>query len=150
MVLANLPFALVGGVLAIYLMKINLSVSAAIGFIALFGMAVENGTVLVTFFDQLREQGMSAIEAVKTGCNLRFRPLIMTALTTLLGLTPMIYASGSGSEIQRPLATVVLGGLSSSMVLTLIVLPVIYVMINGREAGKGDSLQKKRHEVNSG
>ena len=132
MATADLPFALVGGVLAIFLLKINLSVSAAIGFIALFGMAVENGTVLVSFFDQLRVQGMNTVEAVKRGCDLRFRPLVMTALTTLLGLTPMIYATGSGSEIQRPLATVVLGGLASSMLLTLIVLPVLYMMLNDR------------------
>jgi cobalt-zinc-cadmium resistance protein CzcA len=137
-VLANLPFALVGGVLAIYLFKINLSVSAAIGFIALFGIAVENGTVLVTFFDQLRRQGMSTVEAVKEGCSLRFRALMMTALTTLLGLTPIVFATGSGSEIQRPLATVVLGGLASSMVLTLVVLPAIYVLLNDREAKKQD------------
>jgi cobalt-zinc-cadmium resistance protein CzcA len=138
-VVANLPFALVGGVLAIFLLKINLSVSAAIGFIALFGIAVENGTVLVTFFNQLRQQGMSTIEAVRRGCDLRFRPLMMTALTTLLGLTPMIYATGTGSEIQRPLATVVLGGLASSMLLTLIVLPVLYMVLNDRRRQRGES-----------
>ncbi|UCF77804.1 MAG: efflux RND transporter permease subunit [Candidatus Eiseniibacteriota bacterium] len=129
LVFVNLPFALVGGVLAIFLLRINLSVSAAIGFIALFGTAVENGTVLVTFFNQLREQGLSTFEAVRKGCELRFRPLIMTALTTLLGLTPLVYATGSGSEMQRPLATVVIGGLTSSMFLTLIVLPVLYSLV---------------------
>jgi cobalt-zinc-cadmium resistance protein CzcA len=132
LVLLNLPFALVGGILAIFLAKINLSVSSIVGFIALFGIAVENGTVLVTFFNQLRDQGMDAVEAVKKGCELRFRPLLMTALTTLLGLTPLLYASGSGSEIQRPLATVVLGGLVSSMLLTLIVLPVLYSIVESR------------------
>ena len=132
-VVVNLPFALVGGILAMFLLKINLSVSAAIGFIALFGIAVENGTVLVTFFNQLRRQGMNTIDAVKKGCDLRFRPLLMTALTTLLGLTPLIYATGSGSEIQRPLATVVLGGLASSMVLTLIVLPVLYFIVESKK-----------------
>jgi len=136
LVLVNLPFALVGGILAIFLLKINLSVSAAIGFIALFGTAVENGTVLITFFNQLRRQGMHTIEAVKKGCDLRFRPLLMTALTTLLGLTPLIYATGSGSEIQRPLATVVIGGLASSMALTLIVLPVLYAMVTPQEKKK--------------
>ncbi len=134
LVLANLPFALVGGILAIYLLDINLSVSAAVGFIALFGIAVENGTVLVTFFNQLRQQGMSTIDAVKQGCDLRFRPLLMTALTTLLGLVPMIYATGSGSEIQRPLATVVLGGLASAMVLTLFVLPALYCIVENRSS----------------
>jgi cobalt-zinc-cadmium resistance protein CzcA len=132
LVLLNLPFALVGGILAIFLAKTNLSVSSVVGFIALFGIAVENGTVLVTFFNQLRDQGMDAVEAVKKGCELRFRPLLMTALTTLLGLTPLLYASGSGSEIQRPLAAVVLGGLVSSMLLTLIVLPVLYSIVESR------------------
>ena len=133
-VLANLPFALVGGILAIYILKINLSVSATIGFIALFGIAVENGTVLVTFFNQLRGEGMSTLEAVKKGCELRFRPLLMTALTTLLGLTPMIYATGSGSEIQRPLATVVMGGLASALFLTLVVLPALYCIVEPKDA----------------
>jgi cobalt-zinc-cadmium resistance protein CzcA len=130
LVFVNLPFALVGGILAIFLLRINLSVSAAIGFIALFGTAVENGTVLVTFFNQLRKQGLGTMEAVKKGCDLRFRPLLMTALTTLLGLTPLIYATGSGSEMQRPLATVVVGGLVSSLFLTLIVLPVLYSLVD--------------------
>ncbi|TFH13739.1 MAG: efflux RND transporter permease subunit, partial [Lentisphaerales bacterium] len=138
LVLVNLPFALVGGIIAIFLMRINLSVSAAIGFIALFGTAVENGTVLVTFFNQLRREGLNPMEAVRKACDLRFRPLLMTALTTLLGLTPLIYATGSGSDIQRPLAAVVLGGLVSSMFLTLIVLPVLYTLVerkNGTAEG---------------
>lgn len=137
LVLANLPFALVGGILAIVLLKINLSVSAAIGFIALFGMAVENGVVLVTFFSQQQKEGLGVADAVRKGCDLRFRPLIMTALTTLLGLLPMIYATGNGSEIQRPLATVVLGGLISSMLLTLIVLPVLYCAVESKLSGNG-------------
>ena len=134
MVLANLPFALVGGILAMYFLKINLSVSAAIGFIALFGTAVGNGIVLVAFFNQLRERGRSVREAIREGCDLRFRPLLMTALAMLLGLVPMIYATGSGSEIQRPLAAVVLGGLVSSLLLTLIVLPVLYDLVETRAA----------------
>ena len=132
MVITNLPFALVGGILAMVLLKINLSVSAAIGFIALFGTAVGNGVVLVSFFNQLRQEGLSTSEAVSKGCDLRFRPLLMTTLTTLLGLLPMLLASGSGSEIQRPLAAVVLGGLVSSMFLTLVVLPAIYHMVESR------------------
>ncbi len=129
MVLANLPFALVGGILAIYLMDIHLSVAAAIGFIALFGIAVENGVVLVSFFNQLASEGMTPVEAVHKGCALRLRPLLMTTLTTLLGLLPMIYATGNGSELQRPLATVVLGGLVSALALTLLVLPTLYVVV---------------------
>jgi cobalt-zinc-cadmium resistance protein CzcA len=135
MVIANLPFALVGGVVVLVLAKINLSVSAAVGFIALFGIAVENGVVLVTFFNQLVQRGHSVEEAVREGCMLRLRPLLMTTLTTLLGLSPMLFASGSGSEIQRPLAAVVLGGLVTSTALTLLVLPVIYTLV---ERGKGE------------
>ncbi|MFH0813277.1 MAG: efflux RND transporter permease subunit, partial [Pseudomonadota bacterium] len=132
LVFANLPFALVGGILAIFLLGINLSVSAAIGFIALFGIAVQNGTVLVTFFNQLRREGLSVLDAVKTGCDLRLRPLSMTTLCALLGVLPMLYATGSGSEIQRPLAAVVLGGLLSSQFLTLIVLPALYCIVESR------------------
>lgn len=136
LVLANLPFALVGGIFAIVLSQIYLSVSAAIGFIALFGMAVENGTLLITFFNQLRERGLNVFDAVKQGCEMRFRPLLMTAMTTLLGLSPMLYATGSGSEIQRPLAIVVLGGLATSLLLTLLVLPVLYLTVESRHSGQ--------------
>ncbi len=108
LVIVNLPFALVGGILTMVALKINLSVSTAIGFIVLFGTAVENGVMLVTFFNQLRQEGLSTADAVHKGCELRLRPLMMTTLTTLLGLLPMIYATGSGSEIQRPLAAVIL------------------------------------------
>ncbi len=136
MVFANLPFALVGGILAMVLLGLNLSVSAAIGFIALFGIAVGNGVVLVAFFNQLRQQGLTTAEAVRKGCELRFRPLLMTTLTTLLGLAPMLLATGSGSEIQRPLAAVVLGGLASSMFLTLVVLPALYHIVESRRERK--------------
>jgi cobalt-zinc-cadmium resistance protein CzcA len=132
LVIVNLPFALVGGILTMMALKITLSVSTAIGFIVLFGTAVENGVMLVTFFNQLRQEGMSTADAVRKGCELRLRPLMMTTLTTLLGLVPMIYATGSGSEIQRPLAAVVLGGLASSLALTLIVLPAIYYISESR------------------
>jgi cobalt-zinc-cadmium resistance protein CzcA len=132
LVIVNLPFALVGGILTMIALKINLSVSTAIGFIVLFGTAVENGVMLVTFFNQLRQEGLSTAEAVRKGCELRLRPLMMTTLTTLLGLVPMIYATGSGSEIQRPLAAVILGGLASSLLLTLIVLPAIYHIAESR------------------
>ena len=134
LVLVNLPFALVGGVLAIYLLDINLSVPAVIGFIALFGTAVENGTVLVTFLEQLRAKGRSVLDAVKEGCAVRLRPILMTAFTTLLGLSPLLYATGSGSEIQRPLAAVVLGGLVTSLASTLVVLPVLYVVFVPRKS----------------
>jgi cobalt-zinc-cadmium resistance protein CzcA len=101
MVIANLPLALAGGIIIIWLLRIPLSVSTVVGFIALFGIAVQNGTVLVTFFNQLQETGLSVQEAVLRGCDLRFRPLMMTTITTTLGLIPLILASGSGSEVQR-------------------------------------------------
>ena len=129
MVIVNLPFALVGGILMMTALKIHLSVSTAIGFIVLFGTAVQNGVVLVTFFNQLREKGLAVTETIRKGCELRLRPLMMTTLSALLGLLPMIYATGSGSEIQRPLAAVILGGMVTSLALTLLVLPVIYHLV---------------------
>jgi len=133
LVLINLPFALVGGILAIFLLDINMSVSASIGFIALFGVAVSNGLILVSFFDQLRAGGKSVQEAVFEACRLRVRPLMMTSLAVLLGLIPMLLSSGSGSEIQRPLVAVIFGGMVSSLALTLIILPVLYALVNGRK-----------------
>lgn len=126
LIMINLPFALVGGILFVLLFKITLSVSAAVGFITLFGTAVENGIVLVTFFTQLRREGLSLNDAIRKGCELRLRPLLLTTLTTMFGLLPLLWATGAGSEIQKPLAVVVLGGLISSWCLTLIVLPAIY------------------------
>jgi cobalt-zinc-cadmium resistance protein CzcA len=140
LVLVNLPFALIGGILIIVLLKIPLSVSASIGFIALFGIAVENGVLLVSFFDQLRKEGLSPEEAVRRGCELRLRPLMMTAMTTLLGLLPLVWATGSGSEIQRPLAAVVLGGMVSAMLLTLVVLPALYYLVEMRREKKDQEL----------
>ena len=133
LVLSNLPFAFVGGILLILIMGINLSVSASVGFIALFGVAVQNGVLLVTFFTQLRAQGLSPREAVIRGCELRLRPLLMTSLAAFLGLWPMLYATGSGAEIQRPIAAVVMGGLVTALLLTLIVLPAIYYLLETRK-----------------
>ncbi len=130
LILVNLPFALIGGILAIYFLDINLSVAASVGFIALLGVAVENGLVLVSFFDQLQAGGKKVYEAVIEACRLRVRPLMMTTLTTLAGLLPMLYATGSGSEIQQPLVAVIFGGLISSLCVTLIILPVLYIIFN--------------------
>ncbi|MBU1718760.1 MAG: CusA/CzcA family heavy metal efflux RND transporter [Bacteroidetes bacterium] len=130
LILVNLPFALVGGVLTIYFLDINLSVAASIGFIALLGVAVGNGLVLVSFFEQLRLEGKKVYDAVIDACRLRVRPLVMTTLTTLMGLLPMLYATGSGSEIQKPLVATIFGGLISSLFLTLIILPVLYIIFN--------------------
>ena len=126
LVILNLPFALVGGILAVLILKVTLSVSAVIGFIALFGIAVGNGTVLVSFFIQLRKRGLALEEAVIKGCEMRLRPLILTSLTTMLGLAPLLLATGPGAEIQKPLAVVAIGGLVSSTILTLIILPTLY------------------------
>ncbi|MGD9948257.1 MAG: efflux RND transporter permease subunit, partial [Desulfobulbus sp.] len=132
LVILNLPFALVGGVLAIWTWGMPLSVSAAVAFICLLGIAVQNGVVLITFFRQLREEGRTIDDTIREGCRLRFRPLIMTALTSFIGHLPMLYASGSGADIQKPLAVVVMGGLVTSTILTLVVLPVWYGWLEQR------------------
>ncbi|MBI5444985.1 MAG: efflux RND transporter permease subunit [Deltaproteobacteria bacterium] len=136
LVILNLPFALVGGVLAIWAYRMPLSVSAAVAFICLLGIAVQNGVVLVAFFRQLRAEGKSVAETVSTGCNLRFRPLLMTALTSFIGHLPMLYATGSGADIQKPLAVVVMGGLITSTLLTLVVVPTVYEWLEGRRTGQ--------------
>jgi cobalt-zinc-cadmium resistance protein CzcA len=132
LVLLNLPFALVGGVVAVIAFRLPVSVSAAVAFIVLLGIAVQNGVVLVAFFRQLRERGESVADTVIKGCNLRFRPLFMTALVSFIGHLPMLYATGSGADIQKPLAVVVMGGLITSTMLTLIVLPTIYSLFATR------------------
>lgn len=126
LILLALPFAMVGGLVALLIGGLYLSVPASVGFIALFGVAVLNGVVKISYINQLRQQGMVLDEAVLTGMVLRLRPILMTALVAALGLTPLLLASGPGSEIQRPLAMVVIGGLISSTLLTLVVLPVLY------------------------
>jgi cobalt-zinc-cadmium resistance protein CzcA len=130
LVLLNLPFALIGGIIAVVAFRMPLSVSAAVAFIVLLGIAVQNGVILMAFFRQLRERGRSVSETVHEGCNLRFRPLLMTALTSFIGHLPMLYATGSGADIQKPLAVVVMGGLITSTLLTLIVLPTLYHLLN--------------------
>ncbi|NOQ96828.1 MAG: CusA/CzcA family heavy metal efflux RND transporter [Calditrichae bacterium] len=126
LILFNIPLALVGGVVALWLTGQNLSVPSSIGFIALFGIALENGMVLVTYLNQLLRDGVPMDEASVKGALLRLRPVLMTALTTALGLIPLLLATGVGSEVQRPLATVVVGGLVTSTILTLFVIPAIY------------------------
>lgn len=126
LIITVLPFASIGGVVALFLTGEYLSVPASVGFIALWGIAVLNGVVLVSSIRQLREEGMSQDEAVREGCKQRFRPVLMTATVALLGLIPMLFATGPGSEVQRPLAIVVIGGLITSTLLTLVVLPTLY------------------------
>jgi cobalt-zinc-cadmium resistance protein CzcA len=125
-VILNLPFALIGGIAALFISGLYLSVPASVGFIALFGVAVLNGIVLVSFINQLRKEGIMTEIAVVKACSYRLRPVLMTALVTMLGLVPLLFATGVGSEVQRPLAVVVIGGLFSSTALTLFVLPAIY------------------------
>ena len=126
LILLNIPLALVGGVVALWIGGENLSVPASVGFIALFGIALENGMVLVTYLNQLLRDGVPLDEASIKGAILRLRPVLMTALTTALGLIPLLLATGVGSEVQRPLAMVVIGGLFTSTILTLLVIPAIY------------------------
>jgi cobalt-zinc-cadmium resistance protein CzcA len=134
LVILNLPFALVGGLIAAVAFRMHLSVSAAVAFIVLLGIAVQNGVVLLAFFRQLKERGCSARHTVIEGCRLRFKPLFMTALVSFIGHLPMLYAKGSGADIQKPLAVVVMGGLVTSTLLTLIVLPVVYYWLETRRA----------------
>lgn len=126
LILLNIPLALVGGVVALWLTGQNLSVPSSVGFIALFGIALENGMVLVTYLNQLLRDGVPIDEASIRGACLRLRPVLMTALTTALGLIPLLLSNGTGSEVQRPLATVVVGGLVTSTILTLLVIPALY------------------------
>ena len=134
LILLAIPFAMVGGLLGLLLGGLYLSVPASVGFIALFGVAVLNGVVKIAYINQLREQGMPLDEAVLTGMVLRLRPVLMTATVAMLALIPLLLATGPGSEIQRPLATVVIGGLFSSTALTLLVLPVLYRWMEQRIA----------------
>jgi cobalt-zinc-cadmium resistance protein CzcA len=138
LILVNVPLGLIGGVLALLFTHIPLSVSAAIGFIALFGQAVLNGVVMVTYFRQLRAGGLSAESAVREGAATRFRTVMMTALLAVLGLLPMALSHGIGSETQRPLAIVVIGGLVSATALTLIVLPTLYLVFERRAEAAAD------------
>ena len=133
LIILNLPFALIGGVLALYLAGLYLSVPASVGFIALFGIAVLNGIVLLSYITQLQEQEKPMSEAIVVGCLNRLRPVLMTATITIFSLVPLLFAQGPGSEIQRPLAVVVVGGLISSTVLTLLVLPVLYSLFGKKE-----------------
>lgn len=136
LVFSGVPLALTGGVLALWLRGIPLSISAAVGFIALSGVAVLNGLVMVTFINALRDEGTPLEEAIRRGSLTRLRPVLMTALVASLGFVPMALAHGTGAEVQRPLATVVIGGILSSTLLTLVVLPVLYRLFH-RDAGRG-------------
>ncbi len=129
----NIPIAATGGIVALFLRDMPFSISAAVGFIALFGVAVLNGVVMVSYFTELRSKGLSVDEAVRQGAELRLRPVLMTALVASLGFVPMALATSAGAEVQRPLATVVIGGLVTSTALTLLVLPTLYRWFEGEQ-----------------
>jgi cobalt-zinc-cadmium resistance protein CzcA len=133
LIITVLPLASIGGILGLFLSGEYLSVPASVGFIALWGIAVLNGVVLVSYIRKLREAGMSQADAIREGTKLRFRPVMMTATVAALGLAPFLIATGPGSEIQRPLAIVVIGGLVSSTALTLVLLPVVYALFEGKK-----------------
>jgi heavy metal efflux system protein len=132
LVMLDVPFALVGGVGALWLRGLNLNLSASVGFIALFGVAVLNGVVLIAYINQLRADGATLADAVHRGALVRLRPVLMTALVASVGFIPMAISTEAGAEVQRPLATVVIGGLISATVLTLLVLPTAYEWIEER------------------
>jgi cobalt-zinc-cadmium resistance protein CzcA len=133
LIIANVPFATIGGVIGLFITGQYLSVPSAIGFIAVFGVAMLNGIVLVTFLNEQRERGLSVREAVRQGAALRLRPVLMTASIAIFGLVPMLLSSGVGAETQRPLATVVVGGLFTSTALTLLLLPLLYEWVENRK-----------------
>ncbi len=133
-VFSGVPLALTGGIAALLLRDMPLSISAAVGFIALSGIAVLNGVVMMAMIQQLRSQGMDLLQAIEQGAVQRLRPVLMTALVASLGFVPMALNTGTGAEIQRPLATVVIGGILTSTLLTLVVLPALYRLVHGREA----------------
>jgi cobalt-zinc-cadmium resistance protein CzcA len=132
LVYSGIPLAITGGVAALWLRRMPFSITAAVGFIALAGVAVLNGLVLVSCFNQLREEGRDLLAAVREGALTRLRPVLMTAAVAAFGFVPMALATGAGAEVQRPLATVVIGGIVSSTFLTLVLLPVLYAWVERR------------------
>ncbi len=124
----NVPFALIGGILALHLTRINFSISAGIGFIALFGVCIQNGVILISVFRKNLQENKAIQDAIEQGVRSRIRPVVMTALMAAIGLLPAAMSTGIGSETQKPLAIVVIGGLITSTILTLLILPVMYSM----------------------
>ena len=133
LIFSGVPLALTGGIAALWLRDIPLSISAGVGFIALSGVAVLNGVVMLSFIRDLEKQGKPLQEAIIEGALTRLRPVLMTALVASLGFVPMALNTGAGAEVQRPLATVVIGGIISSTILTLLVLPVVYYLWRRRQ-----------------
>jgi cobalt-zinc-cadmium resistance protein CzcA len=141
LVLLNVPFALIGGIFALLLTGVNFSISAGVGFIALFGVSVQNGVILVNIFEDNMREGMDLVTAVREGAISRLRPVVMTALMAALGLLPAAISNGIGSETQKPLAIVVIGGLISATILVLLILPVIFTVVYARKLRNKQSHQ---------
>ncbi len=144
LIILNIPFAMIGGVVSLYWSGLYLSVPASVGFITLFGVAVLNGVVMVSYFNQLRQAGRSVLQAVQEGAERRLRPVLMTALIASLGLMPLLFATGPGSELQQPLAVVVIGGLFTSTLLTLILLPTLYAWVEGGAERESESMKQEQ------
>ena len=139
LIMLNLPFALIGGTLALYFWQSNFNISAAVGYIAVYGVSVLNGTVLVSSIRQAYSgESLPLRDAIVRGCEIRFRPIIVSAIVAVIGFLPAALSQGIGAEIQRPLARVVIGGLISSTALTLLVLPAVYALFAQREPERGD------------
>ena len=149
LVFTGIPFALTGGILALWLRDIPMSISAAVGFIALSGVAVLNGLVMISYIRSLREEGVGLDDAIREGALTRLRPVLMTALVASLGFIPMAIATGTGAEVQRPLATVVIGGILSSTLLTLLVLPILYRLAHRPDEEEEDVSAEPSHPVAS-
>jgi heavy metal efflux system protein len=139
LIMLNVPFATIGGIISLWISQQPISVPAIIGFIAVFGVAVQNGVILTSCIMQLQKDGQDTVEAIRNGCLMRLRPVLMTATVAMMGLIPKLISDGIGAEIQRPLATVVFGGLLTSTIMTLLVLPALYKMINKESAYVSDS-----------
>lgn len=132
LIMLNLPFALIGGTLALYFWRTNFNISAAVGYIAVFGVSVPNGVVLASSIRQVVADGVPLRDAIVRGCEIRFRPIIVSAIVAVIGFLPAALSRGIGAEIQRPLARVVIGGIVSSTILTLVVLPAVFALFAGR------------------
>jgi cobalt-zinc-cadmium resistance protein CzcA len=131
--LAGIPFAIAGGALALYLSGLNFSISAAIGFVSLFGVSVMNGILLITYYNQSRRRGGTSADAMFKAASTRMRPLLMTSLSACIGLLPAAISTGIGSQVQRPLATVVVGGMLVGPIMLLVVVPALKMIFLGRE-----------------
>jgi cobalt-zinc-cadmium resistance protein CzcA len=131
--LAGIPFSIAGGVIALLITGLDFSISAAIGFVSLFGVSVMNGILIITYFNQVRMSGMSALDAMFHAAEQRMRPMLMTALSACIGLLPAAISTGIGSQVQRPLATVVVGGMLIGPIILLVVVPALQTLFLGRE-----------------